>query len=49
VERFNRTLLEEWAYAHPFTSGSDRAAALPGWLHTYNRRVRLFAGLGAAG
>jgi transposase InsO family protein len=36
AERFNRTLLEEWAYARPFTSSSDRAAALPDWLHTYN-------------
>jgi transposase InsO family protein len=36
AERFNRTLLEEWAYAQPFTSGSQRAEALPGWLHTYN-------------
>ena len=36
AERFNRTLLEEWAYARPFTSGTERAAALPGWLHTYN-------------
>ena len=36
AERFNRTLAEEWAYARPFTSGTDRAAALPDWLHTYN-------------
>ncbi len=36
AERFNRTLLEEWAYARPIDSSSDRAAALPGWLHTYN-------------
>jgi transposase InsO family protein len=36
VERFNRTLLEEWAYAAVFTSSRDRAAALPAWLHTYN-------------
>jgi transposase InsO family protein len=36
AERFNRTLLEEWAYARPFSSSSDRADALPGWLHTYN-------------
>jgi transposase InsO family protein len=36
AERFNRTLLEEWAYAQPFSSGAERAAALPGWLHTYN-------------
>jgi transposase InsO family protein len=36
AERFNRTLLEEWAYQRPFTSNTDRARALPGWLHTYN-------------
>lgn len=36
AERFNRTLLEEWAYARPFRSGSERADALPDWLHTYN-------------
>jgi transposase InsO family protein len=36
VERFNRTLAEEWAYARPFTSESERAAAYPDWLHTYN-------------
>jgi transposase InsO family protein len=36
AERFNRTLLEEWAYARPFTSAQDRANALPTWLHTYN-------------
>jgi transposase InsO family protein len=36
AERFNRTLAEEWAYIRPFDSSADRAAALPGWLHTYN-------------
>jgi transposase InsO family protein len=36
AERFNRTLADEWAYARPFTSSVDRAAALPAWLHTYN-------------
>jgi transposase InsO family protein len=36
VERLNRTLLTEWAYAQPFSSGRERAEALPGWLHTYN-------------
>ena len=36
AERFNRTLADEWAYIRPFDSSSDRAAALPGWLHTYN-------------
>jgi transposase InsO family protein len=36
AERFNRTLLDEWAYQRPFTSNTERAAALPVWLHTYN-------------
>jgi transposase InsO family protein len=36
VERFNRTLLTEWAYARPYASDSARAAALPRWLHVYN-------------
>jgi transposase InsO family protein len=37
VERLNRTLLTEWAYARPFTSGQERAPALPAWLHGYNQ------------
>jgi transposase InsO family protein len=36
AERFNRTLLDEWAYAQPFTSNQHRTDALPVWLHTYN-------------
>lgn len=36
VERFNRTLLEEWAYACAYTSEAERTAAYPGWLHHYN-------------
>ena len=36
VERYNRTLLHEWAYATPYARETDRRAALPGWLHTYN-------------
>jgi transposase InsO family protein len=36
VERFNRTLLEEWAYAQPYQSNPARTAALDNWLHTYN-------------
>jgi transposase InsO family protein len=36
AERFNRTMLEEWAYAQVFNSSEERAAALPDWLHTYN-------------
>ena len=36
VERFHRTLLEEWAYAHPYSSNAEREAAYPAWLHRYN-------------
>ncbi|MFD9623888.1 IS481 family transposase [Streptomyces virginiae] len=36
VERFNRTLLDEWAYLRPYTSNDERTAALTDFLHTYN-------------
>jgi transposase InsO family protein len=36
VERFNRTLATEWAYARPWTSDGQRTRALARWLHTYN-------------
>ncbi len=36
VERFNRTLAIEWAYRQPFTSNTERAAALTPWLESYN-------------
>ncbi|GEM90594.1 IS481 family transposase [Oceanithermus desulfurans NBRC 100063] len=36
VERFIRTLLSEWAYAHVYQSSEERAARLPRWLHYYN-------------
>jgi transposase InsO family protein len=36
VERFNRTLLEEWAYVRPYISNQRRARALTSWLHIYN-------------
>lgn len=36
VERLNRTLASEWAYARAFTSNAERRAALPGWLDYYN-------------
>lgn len=36
VERFNRTLQEEWAYARPYASETERVAAFPAFLHTYN-------------
>ncbi|MHC3470250.1 IS481 family transposase [Streptomyces sp. 7R007] len=36
VERFNRTLLDEWAYLRPYTSNTERTDALADFLHTYN-------------
>lgn len=36
VERFNRTLLDEWAYARAYRSETERRDAFTGWLHTYN-------------
>jgi len=36
AERFNRTLVEEWAYAQPFHDSTARTAALPDWIHQYN-------------
>jgi transposase InsO family protein len=36
VERFNRTLQNEWAYARPYRSEAARTRALDTWLHMYN-------------
>jgi transposase InsO family protein len=36
VERFNRTLLDEWAYARLWRSEPARARTLDRWLHRYN-------------
>ena len=36
VERFHRTLADEWAYARLYTSDAERCAEYPRWLHTYN-------------
>ncbi|AIV34934.1 hypothetical protein NI25_16640 [Streptomyces sp. CCM_MD2014] len=38
VERFHRTLLDEWAYLRPCTSNTERTAALADFLHAYNHR-----------
>jgi transposase InsO family protein len=35
-ERFNRTLLEEWAYVREYASNAERAAALAPWIDHYN-------------
>jgi transposase InsO family protein len=36
VERFNRTLLAEWAYVRTWTSDGQRTRGLARWLHLYN-------------
>ncbi|MER6928795.1 integrase core domain-containing protein [Kocuria palustris] len=36
VERFNRTLASEWAYARVWFSSAQRAASLAEWIEEYN-------------
>jgi transposase InsO family protein len=36
VERFNRTLNQEWAYAQTYLSDEARAATYQAWIHHYN-------------
>jgi transposase InsO family protein len=38
VERFNRTLLDEWAYARLYRSNRERRRAFRRWLRSYNHR-----------
>jgi transposase InsO family protein len=38
VERFNKTLLDEWAYARLYRSNDERRRALARWLRFYNHR-----------
>lgn len=38
AERFNRTMLEEWAYLRLYRSNGARLAALPRFIETYNRK-----------
>jgi transposase InsO family protein len=38
VERFNRTLLEEWAYGRLYRSNTERRRAFARWLRFYNHR-----------
>ena|SRR5690349_811307 len=36
VERFNRTMAQEWAFARHYPNELTRRSALPAWLHAYN-------------
>jgi transposase InsO family protein len=38
AERLIKTLLDEWAYARPYRTNAERAAALPLFVDFYNRR-----------
>jgi transposase InsO family protein len=40
VERFHRTLLDEWAYVRSYAREADRTRALAHWLHAYNHHPR---------
>ena len=45
LERFHRTVGEEWAYARFYDSNAQRQAELPRWLHHYNHH-RLHTAIG---
>jgi transposase InsO family protein len=45
VERFNRTMTSEWAFAQFFATETARRAAFPAWLHAYNHH-RPHTGIG---
>lgn len=45
VERFNRTLAQEWAYARTYNSEAARAETYDAWLHHYNHH-RPHTGIG---
>ena len=45
VERFNRTIAAEWAYAQTYLSDDARAATYADWLHFYNHH-RPHTGIG---
>lgn len=47
VERYNRTLATEWAYARVYASSAERAQALAAWLQHYNTERRHTALAGA--
>jgi transposase InsO family protein len=36
VERFNRTMADEWAYVRPYRSEAERRRRFDRWLHDYN-------------
>lgn len=47
VERFSRTLAQEWAYARAYASEEELAGAYGAWLHYYNHH-RPHTGIGGS-
>jgi len=47
VERFNQTLINEWAYDQPYETNQARLDSLDTWLHDYNWH-RYHTAVGAA-
>lgn len=45
AERFNRTMINEWAYGRTYRTNDERLAALPAWLEHYNT-TRPHTGIG---
>ena len=45
VERFNRRIMSEWAYAQTYLSDEARAATYNDWIHSYNHH-RPHTGIG---
>jgi transposase InsO family protein len=45
IERFHRTLSDDWAYARLYRSETERRAALPTWIHFYNHH-RIHSAIG---
>jgi len=45
IERFHRTLADDWAYARFYSSEAERRASLPGWIHFYNHH-RIHSAIG---
>jgi transposase InsO family protein len=38
VERFHKTMLDEWAFARLYRSNAERRRAFTRWLRSYNHR-----------
>lgn len=44
VERFNRTMIDEWAYVRLYRSDAERTSVLADWLYNYHRNHTAIGG-----